>query len=111
MDRYRKTLEIGKRQVVMDNTGLKILDPLEGNARMQESGNAIGMSRVGTKKRVQKLDPEGIIRGCYTCIYRENTITMFIDIVTAQEKVNSLQIVDSAPCATLFSTKGRKQLE
>ena len=72
----------------MDKTDLKILDLLKGNARMsfQDIGNAIGMTRVAAKKRVKKLEDEGIIRGYNTCIYREDEITMFIDIVTVPEK-------------------------
>ena len=72
----------------MDKTDLMILDLLKGNARMsyQELGNAIGMSRVAAKKRVKKLEKEGIIRGYNTCIYREDEITVFIDIVTLPEK-------------------------
>ena len=48
----------------MDKTDEKILDLLKGNARMsyQELGDAIGMSRVAAKKRVQKLENEKIIR-------------------------------------------------
>ena len=72
----------------MDRTDERILDLLKGNARMsyQELGDAIGMSRVAAKKRVKRLEQEGIIRGYNTCIYREDEITMFIDIVTLPEK-------------------------
>ena len=43
----------------------KILDLMKGNARIsyQELGEAIGMSRVAAKKRVRKLEQDGIIRG------------------------------------------------
>ena len=66
----------------MDRTDERILDLLKGNARMsfQELGDAIGMSRVAAKKRVLKLEQEGIIRAYNTCIYRDDEITMFIDI-------------------------------
>ncbi len=72
----------------MDKTDETILKLLQGNARMsyQELGDAIGMTRVAAKKRVKKLEREGIIRGYNTCIYRENEVTMFIDIVTAPGK-------------------------
>ena len=42
----------------MDKTDELILDLLKGNARMsfEELGQAIGMSRVGAKKRVAKLE-------------------------------------------------------
>ena len=72
----------------MDRTDLKILDLLKGNARMsfRELGDKIGMSRVAARKRVQKLEKEGVIRGYNTCIYREDEITMFIDIVTHPDK-------------------------
>ena len=76
----------------MDKTDEKILDLLKGNARMsyQELGNAIDMTRVAAKKRVQKLEREGIIRGYNTCIYRDDEVTMFIDIVTAPGKMEDV---------------------
>ena len=72
----------------MDGTDEKILDLLKGNARMsyQELGDAIGMSRVAAKKRVQKLEKDGIIRGYNTCIYKPGEITAIIDIVTLPGK-------------------------
>ena len=67
---------------------MMILDLLKGDARMsfRELGDKIGMSRVAAKKRVQKLEDEGVIKGYNTCIYREDEITMFIDIVTIPGK-------------------------
>ena len=72
----------------MDRTDEKILKLLQGNARMsyQKLGDTLGISRVAAKKRVQKLEKAGVIRGYNTCIYRENEITMFIDIVTIPEQ-------------------------
>ena len=72
----------------MDKTDELILDLLKGNARMsfQELGDAIGMSRVAAKKRVKKLEDEGIIRGYNTCIYRDEDITLMIDMVTIPER-------------------------
>ncbi len=71
----------------MDKTDERILDLLKGNARMsyQELGDSIGMSRVAAKKRVRKLEREGIIRGYNTCIYRDDEVMMLIDIVTVPE--------------------------
>ena len=68
----------------MDGTDGKILDLLKGNARMsyQELGDAIGLSRVAAKKRVQRLEKNGIIRGYNTCIYKPGEITAIIDIIT-----------------------------
>ena len=76
----------------MDKTDEQILDLLKGNARMsfQELGDAIGMSRVAAKKRVKKLEEEGIIRGYNTCIYRKEDITLLIDIMTAPGKYESV---------------------
>ena len=76
----------------MDKTDETILELLKGNARMsfQELGDAIGMSRVAAKKRVKKLEQEGIIRGYNTCIYRKEDITVFIDIMTAPGKYESV---------------------
>ena len=72
----------------MDKTDERILDLMKGNARIsfQELGDEIGMSRVAAKKRVQKLEQEGIIRGYNTCIYRDGELTMILDIVTVPEK-------------------------
>ncbi len=72
----------------MDSIDEQILGIMKGNARItyQELGSILGMSRVAAKKRVLKLEKEGIIRGYNTCIYRDNDITMIIDIVTKPEK-------------------------
>ena len=76
----------------MDKKDEKILDLLKGNARMsyQKIGKALGMSRVAAKKRVDKLEKDGIIRGYNTCIYRDDEITMFIDIVTEPGRLNTV---------------------
>ena len=76
----------------MDKIDEQILELIKGNARMsyQELGVAIGMSRVAAKKRVDKLEREGIIRGYNTCIYRDDEVTMFIDIVTAPGKMEEV---------------------
>ena len=72
----------------LDRTDMMIRDLLKRDARMsfQELGDKIGMSRVAAKKRVQKLENDGVIKGYNTCIYREDEITMFIDIVTIPGK-------------------------
>ena len=69
----------------MDRIDKQILEIMKGNARIsfQGLGDAIGMSRVAAKKRVKKLEEAGVIRGYNTCIYREDEVTMFMDIVTA----------------------------
>ena len=71
----------------MDGTDKKILDMLKGNARMsyQELGDALGISRVAARKRVDKLEKAGIIRGYNTYIKTGDEITMLIDIVTTSE--------------------------
>ena len=72
----------------MDKTDELILDLLKNNARMSysELGAAIGMSRVAAKKRVMKLEREGIILGYKTCIFKPEEITMLIDIVTLPDR-------------------------
>lgn len=76
----------------MDKTDELILELIENNARMsyQELGDAIGMSRVAAKKRVQKLEREGIIRGYKTDICREDDVTMLIDIVPVRGKMDDV---------------------
>ena len=76
----------------MDTTDEKILDLIKGNARMsyQQLGEAIGMTRVAAKKRVMKLERDGIIRGYNTYIARGDEITMLIDIVTVPGKIEDV---------------------
>ena len=76
----------------MDRTDEKILNLMKGNARIsfQELGNAIGISRVAAKKRVAKLEKEGIIRGYNTYILREDEITLLIDIVSKEGELESV---------------------
>ena len=76
----------------MDKTDEMILDLMKGNARIsyQELGDAIGMTRVAAKKRVEKLEREKIIRGYNTYISRDEDITLLIDIVTATGKFETV---------------------
>ena len=76
----------------MDKKDEEILELLKGNARLsyQEIGDSIGMSRVAAQKRVKKLEREGIIRGYNTAIYREDEVTVFIDITTVPEKFDDV---------------------
>ena len=76
----------------MDRTDREILDLLKGNARMswQALGEALGMTRVGARKRVQKLEEEGVIRGYNTYILLEDEVTMLIDIVTLPERLDAV---------------------
>ncbi len=76
----------------MDKTDYQILDMLKGNARMtfQEIGDEIDMSRVAAKKRVLKLERDGIIRGYNTCIYMKNEVIMFIDVTTQPGKYETV---------------------
>ena len=76
----------------MDKTDKKILDLLKCNARMsyQELGNSLGISRVAAKKRVDKLERDGIIRGYNTYICRDDEITMLVDIITEPGKLDTV---------------------
>ena len=76
----------------MDRTDEKILNLMKGNARIsfQELGDAIGISRVAAKKRVAKLEKEGIIRGYNTYILRDDEIILLIDIESKEEKIESI---------------------
>ena len=71
----------------MDEKDKQILNMIKGNARMsyQEIGDALGISRVAAKKRVTKLESEGIIRQYNTYIRRDDEITMLIDIITTPD--------------------------
>ena len=71
----------------MDELDRDIIRIMRGNARIsfQELGNKLGMTRVGAKKRVRKLEDEGIIRGYNTCIYEPGMMIVLIDIITKPE--------------------------
>ncbi len=93
----------------MDGTDKKILDLIKGNARMsyQEIGNKLGMSRVAAKKRIDKLEKTGIIRGYNTYIKRDDEITMLFDIITADgsfDKVLRYVATRTAYVRQIFTT-------
>ncbi len=93
----------------MDGTDKKILDLIKGNARMsyQEIGNKLGMSRVAAKKRIDKLQKAGIIRGYNTYIKRDDEITMLFDIITADgsfDKVLRYVATRTAYVRQIFTT-------
>ena len=68
----------------MDDTNKDILKLLKDNGRMSftEIGEKLGISRVAVKKRVAKLEQEGIIRGYKAVIHREGAVKMFMEITT-----------------------------
>ncbi len=86
----------------MDKTDEKILDLIKGNARMsyQDIGDAIGMSRVAAKKRVEKLEKKGIIRGYNTYICRNEERTLLLDIITVPGKFE--QVLDYVSTRTAY---------
>ena len=99
----------------MDKKDRQLLDLIRNNARMsyQEIGNAIGMSRVAAKKRMDKLEHEGIIRGYNTYIVRSDEITMFADIITEPgsfEKVLDYIGTQTAYIRQIFTTHKENQI-
>ncbi len=71
----------------MDEKDKQILKLIKGDARMsyQELGEKLGITRVAAKKRVAKLEKEGIIRQYNTYIDRDDEITILIDIITTPD--------------------------
>ena len=71
----------------MDEKDKQILKLIKGNARMtyQEIANKLGISRVAIKKRVTKLENDGVIRQYNTYIKRDDEVTIFIDIITTPD--------------------------
>ena len=65
---------------------------LRDNGRMSftEIGEELGISRVAVKKRVQKLEEAGVIRGYKAVICREDRVKMFIEITTVNDNYISL---------------------
>ncbi len=76
----------------MDDTDKNILDLMKGNARIswEELGKALGMSRVAARKRVKKLEQDGIICGYNTYIHREEEKTVLIDLVTLPDRYDDV---------------------
>ena len=61
-----------RRQRRMDSTDKKILNILQGNARisMKELGTLVGLTSPAVTERVRRLEEEGIIEGYRTIIKR-----------------------------------------
>ena len=81
-----------KEERFVDRTDELICEMIRDNARIsyKELGDAIRMSRMAAKKRVQKLEREGVIRGYHACIYLEDEVTMLINIETAPGKMENV---------------------
>ena len=76
----------------MDEINKGILRLLRDDGRMSftEIGERLGISRVAVKKRVLKLEETGIIRGYKAVIHRADSIKMFMEITTFDEKYENL---------------------
>ena len=76
----------------IDETNKEILRLLKDNGRMSftEIGEKLGISRVAVKKRVEKLEALGIIRGYKAVIHREGSVKMFMEITTVEEDAEDL---------------------
>ena len=76
----------------MDDTNKDILRLLKNNGRMSftEIGERLGISRVAVKKRVAKLEDEGIIRGYKAVIHHEGAVKMFMEITTVDDNNEDL---------------------
>ena len=76
----------------IDDTNKDILRLLRDNGRMTfaEIGERLGLSRVAVKKRVVKLEQAGVIRGYKAVIFRENSVKMFMEIITVDDDYEDL---------------------
>ena len=76
----------------MDDMNKAILRLLRDNGRMSftEIGERLGISRVAVKKRVAKLEEEGVIRGYKAIIHREDVTKMLMEITTVDEHYEDL---------------------
>ncbi|MCR5251875.1 MAG: Lrp/AsnC family transcriptional regulator [Lachnospiraceae bacterium] len=99
----------------MDKTDERILDIMKDKARIsfRELGEELGISRVAAMKRVRKLEDAGIIRQYNTCIYREDELTMFMDIETKPEKYDKVVkyiTTRTAYIRQIFRTTGENRI-
>lgn len=71
----------------MDDINKSILRILRDNGRMPfaEIGKKLGISRVAVKKRVAKMEEQGVIRGYKAVIHREGSAKMFLTLTTTEE--------------------------
>ena len=76
----------------MDDTNKNILQLLRDNGRMpfSEIGKKLGISRVAVKKRVAKLESEGVIRGYKAILHREGMVKMFLMLITTEEDMEEV---------------------
>ena len=98
----------------MDKTDERILEIMKGNARIsfQELGDTLGISRVAAMKRVRKLEEAGIIRQYNTCIYRDDEVTMLMDIevkTDCEKKVLKYLTGRTAYVRQLFRVTGERR--
>ena len=65
---------------------------LRDNARtpFSEIAKDLNISRVAVKKRVMKLEKEGVIRGYRAVLHREGEVKMYIHIITVDEDQEEL---------------------
>lgn len=80
----------------MDSTDKKILNILQGNARisMKELGTLVGLTSPAVTERVRRLEEEGIIEGYRTIIKRgkiQRGIAAFINMEIASSSWNRLE--------------------
>ena len=98
----------------MDDTNKDILRLLRKNGRMSftEIGNQLGISRVAVKKRVEKLEDAGIIRGYKAIIYREENVKMLMDITTVDDDYEDiLEYLNRSGCVTeLYVMTGNNRI-
>ena len=76
----------------MDAKNEAILQMLKNNGRMpfSEIGEKLEVSRVAVKKRVQKLEEEGVIRGYRVITHREGETKMFLTLTVAEDAVEEV---------------------
>ena len=76
----------------MDDMNKDILRILRDNGRMSftDIGKELGISRVAVKKRVTKLEEEGVIRGYKAVIYRPENVKMLMEITTVDDDYEDL---------------------
>ena len=79
----------------MDHTDIRILNILQGNARMSmtELGNRVGLTSPAVTERVKRLEEKGIIEGYRTIIKRgkiQKGLAAFINMEISSDRWKSL---------------------
>ena len=101
----------------MDQTDSRILELLKENARLSysEIGEAVGLSRVTVKRRIEQMEKAGIIKGYHAIVDPEAAVkgirfTMDLDVVLAHYEEIVGKLAANAMIHQIYGTSGKSHI-